>query len=205
MCPGGYVVPSQSQPFTIRVNGMSNSPRNSPFSNSAVVITIDRNDIIKFLNKSVDTFCPTDGFKFRQLIEQAAYKAGDKNYFAPAQRVTDFLKGKVSTTLPDSSFRPGIFSHDLNNLFPPFLTDYFKLALRNFDKKMKGFVSEHALLIAPETATSSPVTVLRDNSGQSVSVKGFYPIGEGAGYAGGITSSAMDGVKIVTNILKNHE
>jgi uncharacterized FAD-dependent dehydrogenase len=199
MCPGGYVLASSTDQEGIVVNGMSNYARNSRWSNSALVVTVQA---------GVDF--PADeilaGLKFQESIEKKAYelskmKASGREL--PCMTMGEFLKGSLSDKeLPVSSTPSGLFKQDLKDLFPTFILEHLKQALKDFNHKMPGFIHEDALLIAPETRTSAPVTVLRDkNTLESLSHQGLYPCGEGAGYAGGITSAAVDGIKIAESII----
>ena len=185
----------------IVVNGMSNYARNSRWSNSALVVTVKAGEDFK-------TDDPLAGMDFQHQIEQKAYQLSCEQAdgrMLPAMTVGEFLRGKLdSKELPKTSSPSGIFKADIRRVFPDFINEHLKEALIEFNNKLKGFAYEDALLIAPETRTSAPITVLRDrNSLVSTSHQGLYPCGEGAGYAGGITSAAVDGIKVVENILKN--
>ncbi|MBN1495188.1 MAG: hypothetical protein JXA07_00365 [Spirochaetes bacterium] len=193
MCPGGRVINSSSEQGRLCTNGMSFSKRDHPFSNAAIVVTVTPEDFSDMV---------LGGILFQRDIEQAAYDAGGGMFTAPAQRVTSFLQGKADTELPPASYRPGVFPAGLDRLFPAWLVDELKEGIRQFDRKMKGFASEQALLIGVETRTSSPVRITRGPDGQSVGVRGLYPVGEGAGYAGGIVSSAVDGIRCADCIIE---
>jgi uncharacterized FAD-dependent dehydrogenase len=200
MCPGGYVLSSGTEKDGIVVNGMSNSARNSRWSNSALVVTVHAN---KDYQGNV-----LAGLEFQHEIERKAYdlsieQAGGKEL--PAMTVGEFLEGKLNDQdLPRTSSPSKLFKTDIRKIFPDFINQHLKDGLMEFNKKMKGYAFEDALLIAPETRTSAPVTILRDKiTLESISHKGLYPCGEGAGYAGGITSAAVDGIKIVESILKH--
>ncbi len=201
MCPGGYVLSSGTESDGIVVNGMSNYARNSRWSNSAIVVTI---------KAGVDfpITMPLCGLDFQHSIEQAAFRLSTKyadGRMLPAMTVGEFLAGKLNDKpLPKTSSPSGIFKADLTNIFPSFIVEHLKSALREYDRKMPGFAYDDALLIAPETRTSAPVTILRDpQTFVSTSPPGIYPCGEGAGYAGGITSAAVDGIKVVEGIISN--
>lgn len=193
MCPGGLVVPSASAPGGVVVNGMSPSSRNARWSNAAIVVEVRPEDY-----GATDALA---GLHFRTQLEQAAYaachegkSAGANPQAAPAQRLVDFLEGRLSSSLPESSYTPGLVSARLDLILPGHISRRLKQAFRDFDRNMHGFICEEALLIAPETRTSTPVRILRDKeTRRSPVLKGLYPAGEGSGYAGGITSSAMDG------------
>ena len=204
MCPGGYVVPSASAPEHIVINGMSASGRNSAWSNSAFVVETRPEDIPSEFGNDV-----LSGLKFRSSIEEEAFKqtqlANSKNpQSAPAQRLVDFLEGRLSENLPKTSFSPGIVSSRLDLWLPEHMSLRLKEAFNEFDTKMKGFISEDAILIAPETRTSTPIRILRDTTTcESPVLKGLFPTGEGAGYSGGIVSSAMDGENVARAIIEN--
>jgi len=194
MCPGGKVVASSSQKNSIVTNGMSNFARNEQNANSALLVNVTPND---FEGEDI-----LEGFKFQHKIEQEAFKIAGSNYFAPAQNVGSFLSGNILSNNINSSYKPGITMCDLTQLFPEFISTSLKQALPLFGKKIKGFDDESALLIAPETRSSCPVQVIRDEH-FICTIKGLFACGEGAGYAGGIVSSAVDGIKCAENILKN--
>lgn len=180
------------------VNGMSNFARNSPWSNAALVVTVKTAQLAK-----KDLLA---GLRFQHGIEEAAYRASKKAATGreiPAITVGDFLEGKVSNQeLPNTSCPSHLFKTDLRELFPKFVSKYLAEGLANFEKTLPGFTRGDALLMAPETRTSSPLTITRDRSTyQSLSHEGLYPCGEGAGYAGGITSAAVDGVRVAYAIL----
>lgn len=216
MCPGGFVVPSQSAEDEIVVNGMSASRRNSLWSNSAIVVETKPCDIPKnFFDKAKEENCPAlAGLHFRRFLEtetkrQASFSLSELNndspsssQAAPAQRATDFIQGRLSRTLPKSSYTPGLVSSRLDKWLPQHINSRIKAALKSFDKKMHGFITNEAVLIASETRTSTPVRILRDENGESPFLKNLYPAGEGSGYSGGIVSSAMDGEKSARNILE---
>ncbi len=201
MCPGGYVLSSGTEADGIVVNGMSNYARNSPWSNAALVVSVKA-------NQDFSTDDILGGMKFQRAIEKKAFETSCE--FAsgkelPAQTLAEFMGGE-KRELPKTSSPSGIFRADLSKILPDFIVNHLKKALHQFDRSMNGFVSEKALLIAPETRTSAPVTVLRDKETLvSVSHEGLYPCGEGAGYAGGITSAAADGVKVAMSILKSNK
>jgi uncharacterized FAD-dependent dehydrogenase len=189
MCPGGIIVPSATAPDEIVVNGMSLSRRNSPYANSGIVVSVEENDWKKYNDQY-----PFSGLKLQQEIEHLAFKLANSSQSAPAQRVTDFVDGKFSQQLPGTSYIPGLTSVRLDKELPSYITQRIKKALFIFNKRMKGFYTEEAQIVAAETRTSSPVRIPRDkNSLMHVDIKGLFPSGEGAGYAGGIVSSAIDG------------
>lgn len=203
MCPGGYVLSSGTDVNGMVVNGMSNYSRRSPWSNSALVVSVQQ-------GRDFTTDDLLGGHYFQQKIEQAAYDLSLKESNGralPAISVKEFMQGKLTdSALPKTSCPSGIFKADLRRVFPGFVVEHLKKALLDFDQKMPGFISDDALLIAPETRTSAPVSILRDkNNLESLSHKGLYPCGEGAGHAGGITSAAVDGIRICESIMHRRE
>lgn len=195
MCPGGFVVPSSSNNDEIVVNGMSASARNSKWSNAAIVVEIRPEDIPQEFVEQAKNLGSKDlaGLLFRNKIEKDA-KLNGKGQAAPAQRVTDFIENKKSQTLPVSSFTPGIVSSNLNEWLPVHISKRLAKGFVQINKNMKGFVCQDALMIAPETRTSTPVRILRNKETfECEYLKGLFPVGEGSGYSGGIVSSAMDG------------
>lgn len=205
MCPGGFVVPSSSAPDEIVVNGMSSSGRNSKWSNAALVVEIRPEDIPqKFVDLAKQSGCEAlSGLFFRASIEQSAKKHGNQQA-APAQLMEDFLQNKKSKSFPTCSYTPGIVSSNLNDWLPSHICERLKIGFKQINQNMKGFISHHALLIAPETRTSTPVRIVRNKETlECISIKGLYPAGEGSGYAGGIVSSAMDGENVCEMIINS--
>ncbi len=204
MCPGGFVVPSSSASNHLVVNGMSASKRNSVWSNAAFVVETRPEDIPSEFGNDV-----LAGLNFRNSIEEEAFKqaksAKAKNpQAAPAQRLKDFLEGRLSKTLPETSYAPGIVSSRLDLWLPEHISLRLQEAFHEFDKKVKGFVCEEAVLIAPETRTSTPLRILRHSQTcENPVLKGVFPAGEGAGYSGGIVSSAMDGETVAKAIIEH--
>lgn len=199
MCPGGYVLSSGTEKDGIVVNGMSNYARNSRWSNSAIVVTVNAGD--DFNDKNI-----LAGMDFQHAIEQKAYQCSVEEADGralPAMTVGEFISGKLTDDpLPKTSCPSSLFKTDIRKLFPDFVVEHLRNGLEEFNKKIKGFSTHEAVLIAPETRTSAPVTIARDKESlESTSHKGLYPAGEGAGYAGGITSAAVDGIRIVEAIL----
>jgi uncharacterized FAD-dependent dehydrogenase len=189
MCPGGLVVPTATFPGEIVVNGMSMARRDSPFANSGLVVEVNENDWKEF---SCDH--PFSGLKLQQKVENYAFRLANNSQSAPAQRATDFLLGKFSQSLPKSSYIPGLTSSRLDEQLPDFVVERLKKALIEFNQKMKGYKTEDAIMVAPETRTSSPIRIPRDKiTFMHVEQNGLFPCGEGAGYAGGIVSAAIDG------------
>jgi uncharacterized FAD-dependent dehydrogenase len=188
MCPGGIIVPAMTAPDEIVVNGMSMSRRDSPYANSGLVVEIKENE---WDSNEVSEF---SALKLQQDIEQLAFRLAGSSLSAPAQRANDFVEGKFSQTLPKTSYIPGITSSRLDEELPPFIVKKLKKALKEFSRRMRGYLSDEAILVGVESRTSSPIRVPRDReSFMHVEVKGLFPCGEGAGYAGGIVSSALDG------------
>jgi len=196
MCPGGLIVPAATAPGEIVVNGMSMSRRDSPFANSGIVVAIEQVDL-----KDYEKYGPLAGMHLQSDIEQKVFASGDGSQKAPAQRLQDFLSGKTSASLPKSSYIPGLFSHDIASLFPKHLSERLKLGFQAFERSMRGFLHTEAIIVATESRTSSPVRIPRDPaSREHAQIQGLYPCGEGAGYAGGIVSAAMDGQNTVQAI-----
>lgn len=189
MCPGGIIIPAATASEEIVVNGMSLAKRNSPFANSGLVVSTNSQDWANYYSEG-----PFAGLKYQQEFERQAFEWGNKTQTAPAQRVTDFIKGKQSVDLPSSSYIPGLVSSPLSQILPPIIRKTLQKALVIFDRRKSGYVTEEAIIVAAESRTSSPVRVVRDrDSFMSPKVENLFPCGEGAGYAGGIVSSAIDG------------
>ncbi len=189
MCPGGIIVPSATAPGEIVVNGMSLSKRDSPFANSGFVATVDQKDW-----QNIDAEEPFKGLELQKQLEQKCFELAGKTQSAPAQRATDFVKGKLSQSLPQSSYIPGLTSTALHNELPAYISKYLKEALYIFNKKMRGYLTEEAVIVAAESRTSSPLRIPRDSETyMHIGTSGLFPAGEGAGYAGGIVSAAIDG------------
>jgi len=196
MCPGGFIIPSATSQDEVVVNGMSASARNSPWSNSGIVVEIRMEDVVRSEG-------PGDlaGLELQHRLEQEAWKQGGSDQRAPAQRLSDFIEGRFSSSLPEASYFPGISSSAIHEWLPEFINSRLRTGLRLFGKKMKGFVTSEAIVTGIESRTSSPVRILRDEiSLESINMKGLYPCGEGAGYAGGILSSAVDGIRVADAI-----
>ncbi|MBL9043035.1 MAG: FAD-dependent monooxygenase [Myxococcales bacterium] len=198
MCPGGWVVPSATEPGGLCVNGMSLKRRDSPLANSALVVSVEDRDVVPFERFAGD---PLAGMFFQRAIEQAAFVAGGGRFVAPAQKLTDFLAGRPSTELLPTTYRPGIASGNLAALLPPFVSESLRQAVGRFQRTMPGFVSPQAQLVGVETRTSSPLRIVRGEDLQSPSLPGLFPVGEGAGYAGGIVSAAIDGLRSADAVL----
>ncbi|MFO8083889.1 MAG: FAD-binding protein [Desulfobacterales bacterium] len=193
MCPGGYVVPASTSQDELVLNGMSMSSRSASMANAGVVVEVCPEDIGCADNS--DPFCV---MRFQEALEKRVFQtSGSRNQMAPAQRMTDFCAGRLSKTIPKSSYIPGTFSYPLQELLPGFISDRLKKAFKDFDKKMRGYFTREAILLAVESRTSSPVKIPRDpKTFMHPQLKNFFPCGEGAGHAGGIVSAALDGQRV---------
>jgi len=208
MCPGGIIAPASTNEKELVVNGWSPSKRNNPYANSGMVVQLQIEDIIKYnsdaKSKSIKAFnSPFIMMDFQKEIEQRAFAMGGGRFVAPAQRMVDFTENKFSSTLPKCSYLPGVASASLNEILPPFINNRLKKAFQSFAKKLpgknkqNGYFTNEALLVATESRTSSPVRIPRDErSLHHPQIKNLFPCGEGAGYAGGIVSAAMDGERV---------
>jgi uncharacterized FAD-dependent dehydrogenase len=193
MCPGGWIVPAATENDEVVVNGMSLSRRDSPFANSGLIATVEPEDLAAL----VPAHGVLAGLEFQKTLERAAKQAGGGGQVAPAQRVTDYLAGKLSATLPATSYFPGITPAPLHELLPEWITSRMREGFGLFGRQLPGYVADHALLLGFETRTSSPVRIpRRDDTLEHPQIRGLYPCGEGAGYAGGIVSAALDGLRI---------
>ena len=195
MCPGGIIAPAATAPNEIVVNGWSPSKRNNPYANSGIVVSVEEKNIQAFKK-----FGALAAMYFQQSVEEKAFDAGGGKLVAPAQRLVDFTQKKISSSLPDCSYLPGIHSAHLNQVLPDFVQQSLQIALKEFDKKMKGYFTNEAVVVATESRTSSPVRIPRNENLHHPQIKNLYPCGEGAGYAGGIVSAAMDGEKVANQI-----
>ncbi len=187
MCPGGEVVASASEVGGVVTNGMSNSARSGKNANSALLVNVNTADF-----PSEDALA---GAELQEKIEKSGFRIGGGNYYAPAQYVGDFMGYEVCDRV-EPTYKPGVTFCDIGNLFPDFVTETLKLAIPEFDKKLKGFAHGGAVMTAPETRSSAPVRIVRDKESYMSNIAGLYPSGEGAGYAGGIMSAAVDGIKV---------
>lgn len=189
MCPGGIIVPASTAPGELVLNGMSVSRRDSPFANSGFVVSVTEEDLGEY-----SAYGAFAGIQYQMRVERAAFEAGGGMQTAPAQRVVDFVEGKLSQRLPDTSYIPGTRSSLLSEVFPKGITTRLREALVISGKKMRGYFTNEAQMLAAETRTSSPVRIPRDRESlMHVDIEGLFPSGEGAGYAGGIVSAAIDG------------
>lgn len=196
MCPGGIIAPCATSSDEIVTNGWSPSKRNNPFANSGIVVTIEAEDYKKYKMHG-----PLAGMHYQKALEQMAWEAGGKTQTAPAQRLVDFVNNKFSSHLPNVSYQPGIQSAPLHTLLPPEISKRLQLGFIDFGKKMRGYLTNDAVIVGIESRTSSPIRIPRnDQTLEHPQIKGLYPCGEGAGYAGGIVSAAIDGQKCATAI-----
>lgn len=204
MCPGGIIAPAATNPEELVVNGWSPSKRNNPYANSGMVVSIAASDVVKdddfkhqMKKHKLHASHPLLLMYFQQFTERKAFAAGGGKFAAPAQRMVDFCNNKISSSLPDCSYLPGINSSAIANVLPAFVHKSLQEGFKAFDKKMKGYYTNDAVVVATESRTSSPVRIPRMNNALChPQIKNIYPCGEGAGYAGGIISAAMDGEKV---------
>ena len=191
MCPGGIIAPCATSPGEVVTNGWSPSKRDQPTANSGIVVELNMNDFNGYKDRG-----PLAAMDFQRSIEQIAWQEGGRSQKVPAQRLMDFMNGNQSKSLPETSYKPGITSVELKSVFPDFIHQSLKQGFKMFGKSMTGYLTNEAVIHAPESRTSSPVRIPRDKETlEHVTVKGLYPSGEGAGYAGGIVSAAIDGMK----------
>jgi uncharacterized FAD-dependent dehydrogenase len=209
MCPGGIIAPASTAAGELVVNGWSPSKRNNPYANSGIVVQVNDQGIHSYFKKAGSAIAKQKNFEtspllflhFQQAVETAAYNAGGGNFVAPAQRMADFVNNKTSSSLPDCSYLPGINSVDLRLVLPSFIHQSLQKAFVEFGKKMRGYFTSEAVVVATESRTSSPVRIPRDETTlQHLQLKNLYPCGEGVGYAGGIVSAAMDGERVAATI-----
>ncbi len=200
MCPGGLVIGSSSEKNCVVTNGMSQHSRNERNANTALVVNLKPDDWRKYGRWEGD---PLAGIFLQRKLEKNAYNLGGGNYFAPVQRLEDFLAGKPSKALGDvkPSYLPGVQLTDLNRLLPDYIAESLKESLFYFDSCIPGYNKPDAIITGIETRTSSPVRISRDTSLESLNVKGLFPAGEGAGYAGGILSAAIDGIRVAESLI----
>ena len=206
MCPGGHIVPAGSRADGCVVNGMSASHRNSPFANSGMVVEIRPEDLMTLPIPPFKggNFAGLKGLAFQQYLEQLAYQHGGEPSLAPAQRLKDFVEGRASKSLPACSYLPGMAASRLDEWLPAHIGRRLQQGFRDFDRKYRGFLTNEAVILGVESRSSSAVRIPRDPvTLQSLSTPGLYPCGEGAGYAGGITSCALDGINVALAIVGN--
>src|SRR6185312_2852870 len=202
MCPGGTVVAATSEPGRVVTNGMSQYSRNERNANAAVVVGIDPGDFLPFDSSG----SPLAGIALQRALESHAYVLGGENYSAPAQLVGDFLAGRASRDFGDvqPSYQPGVTLGSLDSALPGYAIAAIREALPAFERQIRGYAMPDAILTGVETRTSSPVRIKRDNDSlQSLNTRGLYPAGEGAGYAGGILSAAVDGIKVAEALARD--
>ncbi|HEX3934890.1 MAG TPA: FAD-dependent oxidoreductase [Puia sp.] len=196
MCPGGIIAPASTDTGELVVNGWSPSRRNNPYANSGIVVTVEEKDMQPYARQG-----PLMGLAFQQAVEQKAFAAGGGRFVAPAQRMADFVARRSSATLPDCSYLPGIHSVPLQEVLPDFIFEDLRRGFEVFGKKMKGYFTNEAVIVATESRTSSPVRIPRDaDTLRHPQIANLFPCGEGAGYAGGIVSAAMDGEKVADRV-----
>jgi len=199
MCPGGVIAPCATAPGEVVTNGWSPSKRDQATANSGIVVELKLEDF-----KPYEKFGPLAGMEYQKAIEQKAWYLAGQTQKVPAQRMIDFTQNKVSKDIPKTSYVPGTTSVEMGQVFPGFLSQIMREGFVQFGKVMKGYMTNEAILHAPESRTSSPVRIPRDNfSLEHVQIKGLYPCGEGAGYAGGIISAAIDGEKCALKIAES--
>ena len=196
MCPGGIIAPASTDEGELVVNGWSPSKRNNPFANSGMVVTIEEKDLQAFRKQG-----PLAGLYFQQQVEQKAFECGGGKFVAPAQRMTDFVEGRLSVDLPACSYVPGLRSAPLKDVLPSFVSEALRKGFRIFGEKKHGFFTRDAVVVATESRTSSPIRIPRDPERlHHPEIANLFPCGEGAGYAGGIVSAAMDGEKVADRV-----
>lgn len=198
MCPGGIIVPATTASGFQVVNGMSNSKRNSPFANSGIAVTVSVDDVPEYVQYGDFAL-----LKFQEEVERAMYAATGVNTTAPMQTLTDFCEGKTSNRLNKTNYMGSVTSAPLHQLLPPFVANCLRQGFKDFDRKMRGFYTSEASLLAVESRTSSPIRIPRGDDYQHPQLRKLYPCGEGAGYAGGIVSSAMDGINAMDKIVEH--
>lgn len=205
MCPGGIIAPAATSPGELVVNGWSPSKRNNPYANSGIVVTVEQKDIYNAMKDEKLKMNGADNplllMQFQQSIERKAFIAGGGKFVAPAQRLVDFAENRLSSSLPDCSYLPGLYSSSLKEVLPLFIYKSIQQAFKEYGKKMKGYFTNDAVVVATESRTSSPIRIPRDAATlQHPQIKNLYPCAEGAGYAGGIVSAAMDGERVAQQI-----
>jgi len=210
MCPGGIIAPSATDNNEVVVNGWSPSKRNNPFANSGIVVQVEEEEVrgemsshVKSEMSKVKQGGPLALLEFQRMVEQRAFAAGGGKFVAPAQRMVDFAENRLSASLPECSYHPGLQSFEMLNVLPSFIGKRLQEGFKMFGKKMKGYYTNEAVIVGVESRTSSPVRIPRTTDGlHHPQVKNLFPCGEGAGYAGGIVSAAMDGERVAEMIFK---
>ena len=199
MCPGGFIVPAATAPGEIVVNGMSTSTRDSRFANSGIVVTVGEKEFEKYRKEHG----PLAGVAYQKALEQKTFEMGGQTQKAPAQRLVDFVRGKYSKELNETSYIPGLQSVNMRELLPIEISRPLQIAFKGWGKSMPGYLTNEAQIVGVESRTSSPVKIPRDTETlENQEIKNFYPSGEGAGYAGGIMSAAVDGIRVALAIAK---
>jgi uncharacterized FAD-dependent dehydrogenase len=201
MCPGGSVVPTGTREGEVCVNGMSHAARSGRYANSALVVTVGAEECAGWLEREPESPVLA-GMAFQREAEQRAWEAGGGAFVAPAQRLVDYLAGSPASEVRRTTYKRGVQPADLRGLYPPFVQESLSAAMADFARRMPGYVTDDAVLLGVETRTSAPVTILRDaRLLQSPTLAGLYPAGEGAGFAGGIVSAAVDGIRVAEQLL----
>lgn len=195
MCPGGHLLPTSAQPGHLAINGMSYHGRKSGYANAAVVVNVLREDFYRGH--------PLDGMRFQEQLERLAFTEGGGSYFSPAQKLSDFIVGRPTKGELKSTYRPGVANARLDKILPQFIVDALRQGVREYNQKMQGFIKDSAVVVGVESKTSSPISMVRSKNLQSISHPGIFPVGEGAGFAGGIVSAALDGVKVGRAVLES--
>ena len=199
MCPGGIIAPASTDEGELVVNGWSPSRRNNPYANSGIVVSVEEKDMAPYSKEG-----PLMGLAFQQAVEQKAFAAGGGRFVAPAQRMADFVARRTSASLPDCSYLPGIHSVPLQEVLPDFVFEDLRRGFEVFGQKMKGYFTNEAVLVATESRTSSPVRIPRDaETLRHPQIVNLFPCGEGAGYAGGIVSAAIDGERVADRVAES--
>ncbi|GGB05529.1 NAD(P)/FAD-dependent oxidoreductase [Puia dinghuensis] len=199
MCPGGIIAPAATAEGEVVVNGWSPSRRNNPYANSGIVVSVEEKDMAPFHNEG-----PLAGLSFQQSVEQKAFTAGGGKFVAPAQRMADFVARRASSDLPACSYLPGLHSVPLHHVLPHTIFEDLRAGFKAFGDKMKGYFTNEAVIVATESRTSSPVRIPRDpGTLRHPQINNLFPCGEGAGYAGGIVSAAMDGERVADRVAQN--
>lgn len=191
MCPGGFIVPSPTEPEHMAINGMSNANRSAPFANSGVVVQVTPDDLVR---EGIE-HGPLMGIEFQRILEKRTFQATAMAYAAPAMRIGDFIRKKASGSLAPTHFRPAAEPSDFQELFPKWIATPLRQGLEHFNRKIRGYASNDGNILGVESRTSSPVRVERSDSLEAIATPGLFPVGEGAGYAGGIVSAAVDGLR----------
>jgi len=200
MCPGGFIVPAATAPGEVVVNGMSPSRRDSKYANSGIVMSVEQPDFAAYSKHG-----PLAGMYFQAAVEQLACQSAGGTQTAPAQRLMDFVQKKSSSALLDTSYQPGLASIKMDEILPAFIAEGLRQGFKNFGSKMKGYLTNDAQIVGVESRTSSPVRIPRDKTTlEHVEVMRLFPCGEGAGYAGGIVSAAMDGERCAEAVVMKY-